>query len=158
MQSGAVAKKRREVPCASLAGLAVRRTEAASSLLAAALSNRVRAFVSALGLIPLDFVAELFVDFVDLGLDDRLAIAGKGILGKVVLVIGFGLVKDLGRLHVGDDLAAAVNPRLVEFGDELQGLLLLRFAVIKNHAPVLRPHVVALAVLGGRIVDLKEDF
>jgi hypothetical protein len=75
---------------------------------------------------------------------------------QVVLVLGLGL-PERGRLaHLGHHLAGP-DAGGVDVGDRLLGDLPLLVGREEDLGPIARADVVALAVLGGRVVDLEEE-
>src|SRR5215470_11400818 len=87
---------------------------------------------------------------------DEVAGIAVGVLLQVVLVLGLGLPEGPGGLNRGDHLA---RPQAggVDVGDRVLGDLLLRVAGVEDGRPVAGPHVVALPVERGRVVDLEEE-
>jgi hypothetical protein len=75
---------------------------------------------------------------------------------QVVLVLRLGLPEGSRRLHLGDDLAWP-QARSVDVGDGLLGNPPLLVGGVVDSRPVAQPDVVALAVLGRRVVDLEEE-
>src|SRR5207247_6424820 len=81
----------------------------------------------------------------------------SGVFSQVVLVVLLGAVPGGGRLYGRRErplpLPGRLDARLHALGRDL---LLWRLG--KNRGPILRPHVVALAVERGRVVQLEEPF
>ena len=75
---------------------------------------------------------------------------------EVVLVFGLGLPEGAGRADRGHDIAGP-DPRGIDIGDRVLGDPALLVARIVDLGPVVRADVVALTVLGRRVVDLKEE-
>ena len=85
------------------------------------------------------------------------AVPRVGVLGKVVLVVGLGRAVVRERLHLGGD-GRAKQLVLRHLADHGVGDLAVLGVVVVDAAAVLRAHVVALAVEGGRVVGVEEDF
>src|SRR5215217_5424913 len=79
-----------------------------------------------------------------------------GVALEVVLVLGLGLPEGAGLADLGDDLARP-QARGVDVGDRVLGDLALLVARVEDLGTVAGTDVVALAVLGRRIVDLEEE-
>src|SRR3990172_5256511 len=91
----------------------------------------------------------------DLRRNDGLAIGLHRIVTEVVLMIGLGPVKRCERRQLRDDRPV---PELRGLGrlDHLLRDLLLLGRVREDHGPVLRAHVMALAVPRGGIMNYEE--
>lgn len=88
--------------------------------------------------------------------DDRHAVGLMGIIGKIFLMVIFRHVELRERRDLGDD---GIRPqtRLGQFADDRLGVRALRFVVEEDCRAVLRPHVRALTVERGRVMDGEED-
>ena len=75
---------------------------------------------------------------------------------EVVLMLGLGLPEIADRLDLGDHLARP-QARSIDVGDGLLGDPLLRLVDVVDRRAVGRADVVALPVLGRRVVDLEEE-
>src|SRR3954453_5615481 len=75
---------------------------------------------------------------------------------EVVLVLRLGLPEGDGLAHLGHHLAGPQSRR-VDVGDRLLRDLALLVARVEDLGAVARADVVALAVLGRRVVDLEEE-
>nr|WP_236833508.1 hypothetical protein [Blastococcus sp. MG754427] len=75
---------------------------------------------------------------------------------QVVLVLLLGLPEVAGRLDLGDDLPRP-DARGVDVGDGVERDALLLVAGVEDRRAVAATDVVALAVLGRRVVDLEEE-
>jgi hypothetical protein len=71
-------------------------------------------------------------------------------------VLGLGHPERDGLAHLGHDLAGP-QPRGVDVGDRVLGDPALLLARIEDLRAIVRADVVALAVLGRRVVDLEEE-
>ncbi len=71
-------------------------------------------------------------------------------------MLGFGLPELGGRNHLGDHLSGP-QPGGVDVGDGVVRDLLLFVVEIEDRRAVAGADVVALTVLGGRVVDLEEE-
>src|SRR5438270_13490216 len=79
-----------------------------------------------------------------------------GIPLEVVLVLGLGLPEGTGCGDLGDDLPRPQAGRF-DVGDRVLGDLPLLVTRMEDGRAVAVADVVALAVLGGRVVDLEEE-
>src|SRR4051794_16428411 len=79
-----------------------------------------------------------------------------GVALEVVLVLGLGLPERDGLAELGHDLAGP-QARGVDVGDRVLGDLALLVARVEDLGAVAGADVVALAVLGCRVVDLEEE-
>src|SRR5215217_6318509 len=75
---------------------------------------------------------------------------------QVVLVLRLGLPEITCRHDFGDDLARP-QPRRLDVGDGVQRHGLLLVVGVEDRRPVAPADVVALPVLGRRVVDLEEE-
>jgi hypothetical protein len=75
---------------------------------------------------------------------------------EVVLVLGLGLPERDGLADLGHDLAGP-QARGLDVGDRVLGDLALLVARVEDLGAVAGADVVALAVLGRRVVDLEEE-
>jgi hypothetical protein len=75
---------------------------------------------------------------------------------EVVLVLRLGLPERDGLADLGHDLAGP-DPRGLDVGDRVLRDLALLVARVEDLRPVTRADVVALAILGRRVVDLEEE-
>jgi hypothetical protein len=75
---------------------------------------------------------------------------------QVVLVLRLGLPERAHRRHLGDDLARP-QPGRLDVRDRVLGDALLLVVGVEDRGAVGRADVVALAVQGGRVVDLEEE-
>src|SRR5690348_3501703 len=88
---------------------------------------------------------------------DEVAGVAVGIALEVVLVLGFGFPEVAGRHDLGHHLARP-QARCFHVGNGVFGDALLFFGRVENRRPVTGADVVALAIAGGRVVDLEEKF
>src|SRR4051794_14057488 len=86
----------------------------------------------------------------------EVAVVTVGVALEVVLMFGLGLPERAGRADRGHHLARP-DARGVDVGDRVLRDLALLVARIEDLGAVGRAHVVALAVLGRRVVDLEEE-
>src|SRR3954447_20587213 len=75
---------------------------------------------------------------------------------EIVLVLGLGLPERHGLADLGHH-PARPQPRGIDVGNRVLGDPALLVARIEDLGAVAGPHVVALAVLARRVVDLKEE-
>ena len=87
----------------------------------------------------------------------KCAVPRIGVVRKVVLVVGLGRAVVLQWLHLGGD-GRAKQLVLRHLADHGVGDLAVFGVVVVDAAAVLRAHIVALAVEGGRVVGVEEDF
>ena len=85
----------------------------------------------------------------------HLAIAAPGVAGEVVVVFGFGLVEYGQRFDLRDQLAG-IQFRVGDLLDDGPSGFGLGVGVGEDDRAVLRPDIVALAVLCGWVVDGEE--
>ena len=71
-------------------------------------------------------------------------------------MLGLGLPERSRRNHFGDDLAGPQAGR-VDIGDGVKSDTLLLVFGVEDRRAVAHPDVVALPVLGRRVVDLEEE-
>src|SRR3954453_12293168 len=86
----------------------------------------------------------------------EVAVVAVGGALEVVLMFGLGLPEGAGGADRGHHLARP-DARGVDVGDRVLGDPALLVARIEDLGAVGRAHVVALTVLGRRVVDLKEE-
>ena len=79
-----------------------------------------------------------------------------GVALQVVLVLGFGVPELRGRADRGDNLAGP-QPGGVDVGNGVQRNLTLIVIDVEDLRAVARSEVVALLILGGRIMNLEEE-
>lgn len=103
------------------------------------------------------FLLEYFFELIELGRDHKGAIALVWVIGKVILMISFGLVKGRGGAYFGHD-GFSVSTRFVELGFSRFGQPFLLVVVVKHHRAVLRPDVGTLPVEAGWVVAAEKGF
>src|SRR5918996_3866890 len=86
----------------------------------------------------------------------ELAVVAVRVALEVVLVLGLGLPERDGLADLGHHLAGP-QARGVDVGDRVLGDPALLLARIEDLRAIAGADVVALAVLGGRVVDLEEE-
>src|SRR3954447_14428420 len=86
----------------------------------------------------------------------EVAVVAVGVALQVVLVLGLGLPEGDGLADRGDDLAGP-DARGVDVGDRVLGDPALLVAGVEDLRAVGRADVVALTVLGRRVVYLEEE-
>ncbi len=96
------------------------------------------------------------MDFVKLGIDNKLAIGLVGVVLVVPTMVLLGFVELSQRFHLGDD-RFALGQGAVQLFDELLRFPLLPLARIENDRAVLGAHVVSLTIERRRIVGSEED-
>jgi len=104
---------------------------------------------------PLEASGELLAKLRHFRRHDELAVGLPAVVGEVLLVVLLRRVECAEGGHLGDDRTRP-DPFGVQLGDQVAGDLLLLRRVVEDHRAVLRPHVVALAIQGGRIVNAEE--
>ena len=85
----------------------------------------------------------------------RGTLVAAGVLDKVLLVVVFGVVPDLERLDLGDDVVVGV-PRLLRLVAGGKRRLLLLLGLVVDATAVLGALVGTLAVDGGGVVHSEE--
>src|SRR4051794_15205525 len=86
----------------------------------------------------------------------EVAVVAARVALEVVLVLGLGLPERDSLADLGHDLAGP-QARGVDVGDRVLGDLALLVARVEDLRAIARADVVALAVLGRRVVDLEEE-
>ena len=96
-------------------------------------------------------------EFLHLGAHHKCAVPGVRVVRKVILVIRLGRAVVGKRRHFGGD-GGAEQLVLRHLADHGAGHFTMLGLVVIDAAAVLRAHIVALAVQGGRVVGVEEDF
>ena len=95
-------------------------------------------------------------EFVYLGGHHKCAVPGVRVVRKVILVIRLGRAVVGKRRHFGGD-GGAEHFVLRHLADHGVGHFAMLGPIVVDAAAVLRAHIVALAVQGGRVVGMEED-
>ena len=93
----------------------------------------------------------------NLGADHKCAVPGVRMVGKVILVVGLRRAVVRERRHFGGD-GGAEHFVLRHLANHGVGHFAMLGPIVVDAAAVLRSHIVALAVQGGRVVGVEEDF
>lgn len=104
----------------------------------------------------LHFFRELLLKLFYLGRHYKLAVRLAAVVGKIFLMIIFSDKKFSRRFQRRNN---GIRPvlRRIQFIDHFFGFAILLFRRIENHRPVLRSHVIALAIERGRIMDREKN-
>ncbi len=96
------------------------------------------------------------MEMLEFWLDDQLAIGFISMIGIIVMMVIFGLIKISEGRELGHH-RISVSLRIVQFLDQSLRFCLLFFIAVENSRAVLSTNVIALAVEGRRIVGVEEN-
>src|SRR5580658_334586 len=157
---GATRRQRAKTRPAIITGSKTKRAAVSGSIAAASIAGRRRRAGSCTGF-SRERVPERSGDRgparqFPAGPDEVAGIAVRDPL-QIILMLGLGLPEIAGGYQFRHHFSGP-EPRRVDIGDRVQGDFSLRVAGIEDRRAVARAAVVALAVLGRRVVDLEEEF